>query len=54
VKYNAFATVVARLVGEGRWGGNLDLLGFTVCDAVQRGYFGFRTVGTCECIPPVI
>jgi hypothetical protein len=42
------------MVGEGRWGGNVDLLGFTVCDAVQRGYFGLRMLGTCECISPVI
>jgi hypothetical protein len=32
----------------------LDLLGFTVCDAVRRGYFGFLMLGTCECISPVI
>jgi hypothetical protein len=54
VKYNAFTTFVARLLSEGRWGGNLDLLCFTVCDPVQRGYFGFRMVGTCEFISPVI
>jgi hypothetical protein len=54
VNYNSFATFVARLVGEGRWGGNLYVLIFIVCYAVERGYFGFRMVNTCECISPVI